>query len=242
MTTQPGFIAIARGSLDHRIVGARKPYSDFEAWCWLLFEAAWKPRRVAVINRNSNHTTITLERGELSHSLRYMAKAWGWRSPMRVKRFLTRLETDAQIETQTTAGQTIITICNYERYQNPEMPKGTQTTTQTGTQRARKGHKEEQGNKETKDNTDVEPYFFESGAIRLSRKDFEKWKDAFQHLDLKAELLALTQWAAQQGNQWFFAVSGALAKRNREQKAKVAQGSTNGGFRHGPNDPNAGII
>lgn len=58
-------------------------------------------------------------------------------------------------------------------------------------------------------------YFFESGVIRLSEKDFRKWKEAFSNLDLRAELIGLTQWAGQQAD-WFFAVSGALAKRNRE--------------------------
>lgn len=61
-------------------------------------------------------------------------------------------------------------------------------------------------------------YIFESGVIRLGEKDFDKWKRAFGHLDLEAELLALTEWAAAQPK-WFFAVSGALAKRNRQAKA-----------------------
>jgi hypothetical protein len=86
----------------------------------------------------------------------------------------------------------------------------------------------------------IEPYFFKSGVIRLSRKDFEKWKDAFQRLDLKAELLALTPWANEHGSKWYFPVSGALAKRNREQKAKLAQAKAGG--RHSPNDPLAGIL
>lgn len=59
------------------------------------------------------------------------------------------------------------------------------------------------------------PYFFESGTIRLSEKDFRKWKDAFSNLDLKAELIGLTKWAGEQRD-WYFAVAGALAKRNRE--------------------------
>lgn len=58
-------------------------------------------------------------------------------------------------------------------------------------------------------------YFFESGVIRLSEKDFRKWEQAFSNLQLRAELIGLTQWAGKQ-NDWFFAVSGALAKRNRE--------------------------
>jgi hypothetical protein len=239
VTTQPGFIAIARGILNHPTIGAGKHYSDFEAWLWLLFNAAYKPVRVSITNGRAREI-IELQRGQLTHARSYLAPAWGW-TEKRVRGFLFRLEKDGLIVRQTGHLQTLITICNYERYQNPEIAKGRQSTPQNGQQRAGKGPEEEQSNKETKDNSDVGPYFFESGAIRLSKKDFEKWKDAFQHLDLKAELLALTPWAEQQGKQWFFAVSGALAKRNREQKVKLAQSSTNGGFRHGPNDPNAGI-
>lgn len=58
-------------------------------------------------------------------------------------------------------------------------------------------------------------YAFESGVICLKQSDFDKWTQAFQHLNLRAELLSLTEWAGQQPK-WFFAVSSALAKRDRE--------------------------
>lgn len=62
-------------------------------------------------------------------------------------------------------------------------------------------------------------HFFESGVIKLNERDFRKWQQAFSNLDLRAELIGLTQWAGEQkaaGKDWFFAVSGALTKRNRE--------------------------
>src|SRR5262249_563852 len=114
MTTQPGWVAIWRNQIDHPIVGARKPYCYYIAWQWLLFEAAFQPRRISVSN-GRELVPITLQRGQLSHSLRYMAQAWGWRSPMRVKRFLTRLETDTQIATQTDAEQTVKSVAKYDR-------------------------------------------------------------------------------------------------------------------------------
>src|SRR5262249_8543251 len=144
-----GFVALVRGVLDHPKVGARKPYTYFEAWVWLLFEAAWKPRRIGVVNRHGVYTAVNLERGQLSHSLRYLAKAWGWRSDKRVRTFLNRLKMDGQIDAQTDAGQTVITICNYERYHNPEVAKDAQTDAQTNAQWTRNGRKEEQSNKET---------------------------------------------------------------------------------------------
>lgn len=72
-------------------------------------------------------------------------------------------------------------------------------------------------------------YAFESGIIRLSQKDFDKWKRAYSHLDLEAELLSMTRWAAEQGPEnWFFAVSGALAKRNRELGLRLEQNKSDG--------------
>jgi hypothetical protein len=60
----------------------------------------------------------------------------------------------------------------------------------------------------------------------LSEKDFRKWSESFSCLDLRAELIGLTKWAETQGDNWFHAVSGALAKRNRtilEARNKPAQ-------------------
>ena len=74
-------------------------------------------------------------------------------------------------------------------------------------------------------------YAFESGCIRLIKKDFEAWKAAFSHLDLAAELIALTEWAETQKPKWFFAVSGALAKRNREQAIRIQAEKSKGEFK-----------
>lgn len=73
----------------------------------------------------------------------------------------------------------------------------------------------------------VGKYYFESGVIRLTDQDFRKWREAFPNLDLKAELLSLTQWAGEQ-EKWFFAVSSALAKRNRDQKIRLEQAKSAG--------------
>lgn len=62
-------------------------------------------------------------------------------------------------------------------------------------------------------------YAFESGVIRLNERDFELFAKSFGNLDLAAELLSLSQWAETQGKNWFHAVKGALAKRNRDVKA-----------------------
>lgn len=63
----------------------------------------------------------------------------------------------------------------------------------------------------------VSKYVFEDGIIRLNHKDFGKWEEAYEHLDLRSELMSLSHWATEQGEKnWFHAVKGALSKRNRE--------------------------
>src|SRR5262245_53912056 len=124
MTTR-GYIALARGILDHPIVGARKPFDYHAAWVWLLFEAAWKERRVRVKNGRTE-SAIQVKRGQLSYSRDYMARAWGW-THKRVRTFLRRLEKEGMIALQTGQQQTVITIINYDVYQLSTKTKGQQT-------------------------------------------------------------------------------------------------------------------
>jgi uncharacterized protein YdaU (DUF1376 family) len=74
-------------------------------------------------------------------------------------------------------------------------------------------------------------YAFEDGVIRLNQRDLDGWALAYSHLDLRAELLSLSKWAETEGSNWFHAVKGALAKRNREVKAKAARAETNTEFK-----------
>ena len=59
-------------------------------------------------------------------------------------------------------------------------------------------------------------YVFESGVIRINKKDMDRWRSTFTEIDVPAELEGMVGWAAEQGPNWFHAVRGLLAKRNRE--------------------------
>ena len=62
---------------------------------------------------------VIVERGQLGHSERTLAKRWRW-SRGKVRRFLDELETEQQIVPQKTNTTTLITIVNYEMYQETE--------------------------------------------------------------------------------------------------------------------------
>lgn len=131
-----GFM-IARSVFDHELFRQKREFSRLEAWVWLIKEAAWKPRKVDVGGRS-----IQLDRGQLYHSVRFMAEAWGW-SKSAVDRYLTRLKTETMIETAAGTGQLVITICNYNEYQlTPDGQRdssGTPPGTAAGQQRDSSG-------------------------------------------------------------------------------------------------------
>jgi hypothetical protein len=102
-----------RGWLDHPMLG-RERYCNRAAWVWLVERAEWNCRDV-----NIRGEIIILRRGQLVASQRYLATAWKW-SRGKVERFLTMLEIEGAIERAIEPGETVITICNYDKYQaNP---------------------------------------------------------------------------------------------------------------------------
>ena len=96
-----------------------QPYTEREAFMWLVMEASWKDRtkRVGTI-------VVDLKRGQLAASIRFMADAWKWEKST-VDRFLKRLEKRDMIGTASGTGVNVITICKYAEYQGGEADSGT---------------------------------------------------------------------------------------------------------------------
>lgn len=109
--TDPGYFIMARGWMEHGTLKSDEPYSRREAWVWMVEQAFWAPGRVSI-----NGKTVPIERGQFSHSYRFMATAWKWEIG-RVQRFLARLKTDTMIGVSADTGQLVVTICNYDKYQ-----------------------------------------------------------------------------------------------------------------------------
>jgi hypothetical protein len=110
-----GVFAIARNIFEHDMFEP-EPFTEREAWIWMIREAAWKPRRVRVGKK-----LCDLDRGQLATSMRFMAGKWQW-AEARVRRFLKKLKSDAMIEVVSDALATQITICNYNNYQRVSLP------------------------------------------------------------------------------------------------------------------------
>ncbi len=94
----------------------KEKFTEREAWEWLISGAAWQSEGFTV---SINHNPVKVGRGQLTHSLRFMGVAWGW-DKAKVSRFLEKLKKWDMIETATETGQILVTICNYNIYQDSE--------------------------------------------------------------------------------------------------------------------------
>jgi hypothetical protein len=113
-----GTVNIAR-TIWHDAAFKSEPFTEREAFMWMVMEASYMPRekRVGTI-------AVNLERGQLATSVRFMCDAWGW-SKSRVDRYLKRLENRDMIGTASGTGINVITICKYDEYQNAPSASGT---------------------------------------------------------------------------------------------------------------------
>lgn len=109
-----GFIYLHR-SLHSHWIAARSEH--LAAWIDLLMLANWKDRKQPVVGG-----VVVVPRGSCLASERFLQKRWkrwGFRSRMMVRTYLRHLEQDAMIErAEISPRDTMLTICNYDAYQD----------------------------------------------------------------------------------------------------------------------------
>ena len=121
---KPGYVAVFRKIQDHWI------WDDpemFHAWMDILISAQFHESKKYV-----NGKVITVPRGSWFISQKTLETRWGW-SKNRVRHFLRTLSDDGMVTSKGTPDGTIITVVNYEVYQNPGTAKGTPKGTAEGT-------------------------------------------------------------------------------------------------------------
>lgn len=111
--TKRGLFTVDRGVFNHPAF-ANEPFTEREAWLWIVSEAGWADRSVRV---GKGYDFVELARGQLTHSLRFMGEKWQWKKD-RVARFLKMLEKHDMIATHSATGQNVLTVCNYEKFQD----------------------------------------------------------------------------------------------------------------------------
>lgn len=104
-------------------VFAPEAFTEREAWQWMIGRAAWKETAHRV-----GAAVHKVPVGSFFATVREMQAAWKWTSTRRVAQFLELLTSQNMIETCSETGKTLVTVCNYMRYQNGETPSETPDT------------------------------------------------------------------------------------------------------------------
>lgn len=138
-----GFYLMHRGWMKSAVF-KDEPYTEREAWEWLISEATYDNQVVSIMNN-----PVRLTRGQVSHSVRFLAEKWQW-SKSQVETYLNKLKKWDMIQTENRTGQSIITICNYSQYQSAQ----TENRTALGQEAGQRSDSDRTKNKE--DNTDKE--------------------------------------------------------------------------------------
>ena len=140
---QQGFLKLFRKLQDNPLWND-KPFSRGQAWVDLLFLANLQP--TSFVKRG---TKITVERGQVGRSMKGLSDRWGW-SIGKTRRFLSYLQNENQIEHQISNVTTLITIVNYDQYNQTETkterkrkPNGNQTETYKEVKNKRKNYFDE---------------------------------------------------------------------------------------------------
>lgn len=155
-----GYVAMRRDWQDHDLFEGDE-FSRRDAWAWMIAQAAWKATSARV-----KGSKVDLQRGEMCFSQRFLAEKWGW-SKSRVDRFIALLRAEGMIATRSkigaTAGhnagqgQSIITVCNYDKYQPKHEPQRGNAEPDGGATAGQQRGKEEKGNNSVTDVTGGSP-------------------------------------------------------------------------------------
>lgn len=117
----------------HRKLFENQLYSNLEmrgAFVTLIGKANWQPDQTWFCKREMRLIPVAI--GQFPCSQQALAKEFGW-GVNRMRNFLKLLEKDGVINIKSERNFTMITICNYSKYQEAKGDVGTQTDMRTDT-------------------------------------------------------------------------------------------------------------
>jgi hypothetical protein len=134
--------------------------------------------------RTANGRRVDIARGQCGMSQLTMAERWQW-SRGKVKRFLNELEKDGNVVQQTVQQNSVLTVCNYSKYQDKDAEddtihgavNGQQTVQQTDSKR----YTNKNDKKEKKEKNDKK-YKYTDADLRSAQVMFEKLQSRHPHL------------------------------------------------------------
>lgn len=106
-----GWVRTSRSIIDHPLF-AGEAFSKRDAWQWIIIKAAWKETSHRI--GNDLHD---VPRGSVFVTVRQLMSEWKWGNT-KVSGFLKALEKQDMVQIENKTGKTLITVCNYSKYQD----------------------------------------------------------------------------------------------------------------------------
>lgn len=131
-----GWIKTYRKLQDCWIWFDKEPFDKRSAWIDLLLTANHSDKKLLF-----NGSLITVKRGQIITSIRKLSGKWKW-SYDKCSRFLKILESDGMLQKESDNSRTLLTIVNYEVYQDVTC---TNECTDNGTSRTQASEQSEHG-------------------------------------------------------------------------------------------------
>jgi len=156
-----GYIKLWRCCQDNEL-WLSEPFTKSQAWVDLIFLANWEDG--SFVKRG---VRFEVKRGMLAWSIKGLADRWGW-SRHKVVNFLNMLEKGHQIEHQKNTITTLITIVNYNKYQERDTKKDIKRTS--------KGHQKDTS-KESKALKESKEVKIKGNGFYPEWLDKELWKE-----------------------------------------------------------------
>lgn len=116
-----GWFATKREIFEHPIF--HKRHDRLYVWQWMIANAAWKDTR-----QDAGGRPVDVKRGQLMTSYRQIERATGVGVQV-IRTMIDLLKAEHAINTDTSNGRMVITICNYDKYQSPDGVDNTSTNT-----------------------------------------------------------------------------------------------------------------
>ena len=175
-----GWISIHR-KITGNWIWEGKPFSYGQAWIDILLECNHSERKHLIKKK-----LITTKRGQSSNSLQTWANRWGW-SVSATRHFLDLLKIDGMCDTHNAQVTTVLTVCNYDTYQNKPHAQGTHDTSHEARTKIPQGtqgiHKQQLDNDNNVNNVnkkrfsppsmdEVTKLFIEKGSSKIEAEKF----------------------------------------------------------------------
>jgi hypothetical protein len=103
-------IAVSLFDSDHF---PEEPFTEREAWIWIIAHAAWRETSHRIGN-----AVVPVPVGSFFTTVRNLRDEWKWGSVTKVQTFLKLLQRQDMISVETNTGKSQITVVNYKKYQD----------------------------------------------------------------------------------------------------------------------------